>query len=254
MAAEAPLIETEQSKPAGGSMTLLEHLFELRKRVFWSSVAIVGGMAIFFVPLIGFRAIEFLLEPAVRQTPTFRAQAITPMETMVVYFRVALLGGVAIGMPIVLYQAIRFIHPALTPGEKRWIYPIVAGASFAFLGGMAFGYYVVLPPAYGFLFNFGTSFADPHPTISSYIDLTTRLILLVGVVFETPLVIMGLARLRVVNVRRLLGWWRYAIVVCFAFSAIATPTPDPITQTLIAGPMVVLYFIGIGLAWLVRRR
>lgn len=234
-------------------MTLLEHLLELRNRVMWAGLAVILGMGVFLVPRIGFAAIEFLTEPAVAQNPQFRAQAITPMENIVTYFRVALLGGLSLGMPMIVYQTLRFVTPALTPQEKRWVLPVTIGASLSFLLGMLFAYYIVLPAAYGFLFTFGSSFADPTPTISSYMDLTTRLILVLGFVFQTPIVIMGLAKFGLVSARRLLGFWRYAIVLAFVVSAIATPTPDPITQTLVAGPIVVLYFAGIGLAWFVRR-
>jgi sec-independent protein translocase protein TatC len=238
---------------AGGEMTLLEHLLELRNRVMWAGAAVIVGMAVFLWPDLGFAAIQFLTEPAVQQNPAFRAQAITPMENIVTYFRVALLGGLSLGMPMIVYQTLRFVTPALTPSEKRWVLPVTIGASLAFLLGMLFAYYIVLPAAYGFLFSFGSSFADPTPTISSYMDLTTRLILVLGFVFETPIIIMGLAKFGIVSARKLLGFWRYAIVLAFAVSAIATPTPDPITQTLVAGPIVVLYFFGIGLAWFVRR-
>lgn len=234
-------------------MTLLEHLFELRSRVTWSAAAVVIGMLPFFVPKIGIGAIDFLLEPAKQQNPDFQAQAITPMENIVTYFRVALLGGISLGMPMLIYQVLAFVTPALTPQEKRWVLPVVIGASLSFVGGLVFGYLVVLPTAYGFLFSFGRDFAQIAPTISSYMDLTTRLLLVMGVVFETPLVIMGLAKFGVVTARKLIGWWRWALVGSFVISAIATPTPDPITQTLVGGPMFILYVFGIGLAWLVRR-
>jgi sec-independent protein translocase protein TatC len=248
-----PEHEPESNSRAGGEMTLLEHLFELRNRVMWAGIAVVAGMSIFLVPRIGFGAIEFLVEPAVVQNPAFRAQAITPMENIVTYFRVALLGGLSIGMPMIVYQTLRFVTPALTPAEKRWVLPVTIGSSAAFLLGMTFAYYIVLPAAYGFLFSFGSQFADPTPTISSYMDLTTRLIIVLGFVFETPIVIMGLAKFGLVTAGKLWRFWRYAIVLAFAISAIATPTPDPVTQSLVAGPIVVLYFVGIGLAWLVRR-
>ena len=241
------------ARTTGGEMTLLQHLMELRMRVTWMAGAVALGMMLFFIPKVGFEAIEFLKEPALRENANFRTQAITPMENIVVYFRVALLGGVAFGMPMIVYQVLRFIGPALTSGEKKWLYPIVAGTSFAFAVGLAFGYYVVLPPAFGFLFNFGSSFADPNPTISSYIDLVTRLLLVMGIVFETPIFIMGLAKFGIVTAGKLLRFWRFAIVGAFIFSAIATPTPDPVVQSLVAGPMIILYFFGIGLAWLVRR-
>lgn len=237
----------------GATMTLMEHLQELRSRVFWAGVAVAVGMFVFFVPPIGFGAIDLLLRPAVHQMPAFRAQAISPMENVVVYFRVALLGGIALGMPMLVFQAMRFVTPALTGNEKKWMIPIVLGGSLAFIGGMAFGYFVMLPAAYGFLFTFGSSFADITPTISSYIDLTTRLLLIAGLVFETPIFIMGLAKVGIVTARKLLGWWRIMIVVAFAIAAVLTPTPDPVTQSLVAGPMIALYFVGVLLAWLVRR-
>jgi sec-independent protein translocase protein TatC len=239
---------------AGGTMTLLEHLLELRKRVTWMAAAVLVGMVVFFIPPVGFAAIEFLKEPALSQNTNFQTQAITPMENIVTFFRVALLGGLAIGMPMLVYQSMRFVTPALTPSERRWVYPIVIGASLSFVLGMAFAYYLVLPPAFAFLFSFGAEeIADPNPTISSYMDLTTRLILILGFVFETPIIVMGLAKLGIVSARQLLGFWRWAIVGAFAISAVATPTPDPVVQTLVAGPMLVLFFVGIGLAWFVRR-
>ncbi|MDA0364904.1 MAG: twin-arginine translocase subunit TatC [Chloroflexi bacterium] len=246
-------IATAPEESEGGTMTLLEHLQELRGRVAWSGAAVFAGMLLFFIPPVGFASIDFLLRPATDQIPNFRAQAISPMENIVVYFRVALLGGVALGMPMLVYQVLRFVTPALTPGERRWVLPVVVASSGMFALGLAFGYLIMLPAAYGFLFKFGNEFADITPTISSYIDLTTRLLLVSGVVFETPIVIMGLAKFRLVTARKLWGWWRWALLGAFILSAVLTPTPDPVTQTLVAMPMVVLYFVGIGLAWLIRR-
>lgn len=241
-------------RPAPGEMTLLEHLLELRMRVMWMGIAVVAGMLVFFVPQFGFGAIELLKAPAASRLEHFQTQAITPMENIVVYFKVAMLGGLAFGMPMIVFQTFRFVSPGLMPNEKRWAYPIAIGASTMFVLGMAFAYYVVLPAAYGFLFQFGAEqIANPTPTISSYIDLTTRLILVCGLVFETPVLIMGLAKFGIVSAGRLWRGWRFAVVAAFVASAILTPTPDPVTQTLVAGPIVVLYFLGIGLAWLVRR-
>lgn len=234
-------------------MTLLEHLIELRNRVMWASAAVVAGMIIFFVPAIGFRLIEVLLEPARTSIPGFTASYIEPMENVVTYFRVALLGGLTLGMPMIIYQVVRFVGPALTPSEKRWMYPIVLGASFAYIAGMAFAFFVVLPPAMDFLLTFGSDFAEPDIRIGNYISFVTRIMFVLGLVFETPIIVMGLAKFGVVSARQLLRFWRFAIVGAFLISAVATPTIDPITQSLVAGPIVLLYFVGIGLAWLVRR-
>lgn len=248
-----PLDPVTPRTRAPGEMTLMEHLMELRTRITWMAIAVVIGMSAFFVPKVGFAVIEFLMRPATRGTPNFHAQAITPMENIVVYFRVALLGGISVAMPVIVYQALRFVSPALTRSEKRWVYPIALGATLAFAAGLVFGYLVVLPPSYQFLFNFGTAYATAAPTISSYMDLTTRLLLLMGIIFETPLFVMGLAKLHIVSARQLLRLWRIAIVGAFVVSAIATPTIDPVTQSLVAGPLIILYFLGVGLAWLVRR-
>lgn len=247
-------IEPTPHPPAGGEMTLLEHLLELRMRLMWSSIAILAGMMVFFIPPIGFRLIEFLIDPAQKALPGFKPQYIEPIENIATYFRVALLGGVAAGMPVVVYHVMRFVTPALTTGEKRWIYPIVLGASLAFLGGMAFGYYVILPVTLEFLLTFGSEFAEPNIRIGNYIGFVTRMLGIMGLVFETPLIVMGFAKLGIVSARQLWRRWRFAIVGCTVLAAVVTPTIDPVTQLLVAGPMLLLYFVGIGLAWLVRRQ
>ncbi len=234
-------------------MTLIEHLLELRTRVTWMAAAVVVGMSFFFIPAFGFRAIEYLLTPARESVPDFRPQFIEPMENIAVYFQVALLGGLTLAMPVIVYHVMRFVTPALTKKEKKWIIPITIGASISFLAGVAFGFWVVLPFTLGFLLTFGDSFAQPDWRIGNYISFVTRILLVMGFVFETPLIVMGLAKFGVVNAKQLLHWWRYAIILAFVIAAIVTPTIDPVTQALVGGPIVVLYFVGIGLAWLVRR-
>ena len=147
----------------------------------------------------------------------------------------------------------RFVTPALTRNEKKWVFPIVFGASLAFLGGVAFGYFFILPFTLTFLLTFGSDIAQADWRIGNYIDFVTRILLVMGLVFETPLLVMGLAKFRVVRASQLLHWWRYAVILAFVIAAVVTPTIDPVTQTLVGGPIVILYFIGIGLAWIVRR-
>lgn len=253
----ADLFKADSGSPPdqeeGGQMTLLEHLLELRYRITWMAVAVVVGMVVFFFPQVGFRVIEWLLAPARASVPDFRPQFIEPMENIAAFFRVALLGGITLAMPVVVYHAMRFVTPALTRSEKKWVFPIVFGASVAFLGGVAFGYFFILPFTLQFLLTFGESFAQADWRIGNYIGFVTRILLVMGLVFETPLLVMGLARFGVVNARQLFGWWRYAIIGAFVIAALVTPTIDPVTQTLVGGPIIVLYFVGIGLAWLVRR-
>ena len=242
----------EESSVPSGEMTLLEHLLELRTRLMWAGGAVVLGMLVFFVPSVGFGFVKWLQEPAKQANPDFKPQFIDPLENLATYFRVALLGGITVGMPMIVYQAVRFVGPALTPGERRWLYPLVLGASAAFVGGMAFAYYLILPVTLDFLLNFGSEIAEPDFRIGNYINFVTRMMLVMGLVFETPIVVMGLAKLGVVHWRKLIRWWRYAIIGAFLASAVLTPTVDPVTQSMVAGPIIVLYAVGIVLAWIVR--
>lgn len=241
------------AEAVGGEMTLLEHLLELRTRVMWSAITVVIAMVVFFVPSVGFGVIGWMLAPARETIPDFRPQYIEPMENIAVYFRVALLGGVTVAMPMLVFQMLGFVAPALTKSEKRWLFPIVLMATVAFIGGLAFGYWIVLPVTLGFLLSFGNDVAQADWRIGNYIGFVTRILLVMGFVFETPLLVMGLAKAGVVTARKLLRWWRLAIVAAFLVAAVVTPTIDPITQSLVGGPIVILYFVGIGLAWLVRR-
>lgn len=242
-----PEYDEEDDDSVGGKpMTLLEHLIELRNRLVVSAVALmVTTIAAFFFtrPFL-----DFLIEPARDAYPGFQTIYHQPMEFLVIYFKVGLLGGIALAMPILLYEVLAYITPAMTPAEKKWIFPTIFGATLMFLGGMSFAYWVALPPSLKFLLNFGEGTAVPLITIGAYIDFVTRLVLWIGVSFQTPLVVMFMARMGLVTARQLLHWWRYAIVVAFILAAIVTPTIDPVTQSLVAGPIIVLYVLGIILA------
>ena len=230
-------------------LTLMEHLEELRYRLFMSALGVVLGLAV--SAYFGERIIEFLKQPG-EDTGKLRLQFIEPFEMFVTYFRVSLLGGLILGMPVIVYHGLRFVAPGLTAGERRWLYGTVVGSTALFLAGVAFAYFVALPPALDFLFNFGSGLdVEANIRIGSYIDFVTRLLFWTGVSFQTPIVIMFLGRFGIVSARRLLRWWRPAIVAAFVVSALVTPTIDPVTQSLVAGPIIVLYFLGIVLAWLV---
>jgi sec-independent protein translocase protein TatC len=246
--------QAQASPPDGDGkyMTILEHLEELRRRIFFGAVFVVVGLAV--GAYFGKRIIGFLNEPALRMVPNFHPTFIEPMEFIMTYFRVSLLAGAVIGMPMLIYQILMFVSPGLTRQEKRWVWGTVLGASCLFLLGCAFAYWVALPPALRFLLSFGSDVATPQIRIGSYIDFVTRLIFWTGVCFETPLVVMYLSRFRILSWRTLLRRWREAVVAAFALAAIVTPTIDPVTQSLVAGPIVVLYFLGVFLAWLVEPR
>jgi sec-independent protein translocase protein TatC len=247
--------ERPDSERSERYLTLVEHLQELRYRLTISSIAVVLGLAI--STYFGDELIDFLKRPGESRSDTdLSLQFIEPFELFGTYFRVALLGGVGLAMPVIVYQILAFVTPGLRQEERAWLLWTVVGASGLFLAGVAFAYYVALPPALDFLLSppFGEGLAEPNIRISSYIDFVTRLLFWSGVSFETPLVVMYLARFRIVTAGQLLKWWRYALVAAFVISAVVTPTWDPVTQTVVAGPIIVLYFLGIGLAFIVQPR
>jgi sec-independent protein translocase protein TatC len=253
MAQPSPERDAESQADEGRELTLLEHLQELRQRVTIAAGAIILCMvaALVFAPQI----IEFLAAPARDSiNEDFRLVYTEPLGYLSSYIRVGLLAGISGAMPIIIYEAIMFIAPGLTPQEKRWVLPVVIGAGLSFVAGAAFTYFIIMPKALGFLLTFGEGVAEPFIRIDSYIDFVTRLILVVGVAFEMPLVIMGLAKIGLVNYHKLIGFWRYAVVGAFVLGAIATPTIDPVTQSLVAGPILGLYVLGIVLARVVEPR
>ena len=235
----------------GKNLTILEHLQELRNRLMICGAALVLGMIVSFYPITSW-VLHWLKKPAESKVANFDLVFTQPLEYWTTFFRVSLMVGITLAMPVFVWQGLAFVGPGLTRGEKRWAYPIVIGASAMFVAGCAFAYYVELPPALNFLLDAG-DVARPLISVRSYVDFTTRLMLVTGLVFETPLLVMGLAKIGIVNSRTLLGWWRFAIVGAFLISAIVTPSIDPITQTLVALPMIVLYFFGIALAKLVEK-
>jgi sec-independent protein translocase protein TatC len=233
-------------------LTLVEHLQELRRRLIICAVAVVIGLAIsatFTDDLL-----RFLKEPAEERSQDFHLIFLEPFESFVTYFKIALMGAIVLAMPVIMYQILAFIAPGLRPNEKRWLYGTVAGSVGLFLAGVAFAYYIALPPALGFLLNFQDDIAEPQIRLGSYFDFVLRLLFWTGVSFQTPIVVMFLARLRIVTARRLVGWWRLAIVGAFVIAAVVTPTPDPVTCTIVALPLIGLYFLGIVLAFLVQPR
>jgi sec-independent protein translocase protein TatC len=232
-------------------LTIIEHLQELRDRVLISGIALIIGVGAAIWPLTKY-AIEFLVEPAKRQDENFTLHQFQLLDYWSTYFRVSLLLGLAMAMPFILYEALAFVGPGLTKQERRWLYPIVAGGSIMFVLGMAFAYYVELPPALRFLLEPNTHDVEATIGVRTYIDTVTRLLLVTGLVFQLPFVMMGLAKIGVVTSRRLFGWWRYAVLASAVLAAVVTPSIDPVTQTIVAVPIIVLYFLGAGLARLVE--
>jgi len=223
-------------------MTIIEHLEELRGRLIKSAIALAVTTLISFAFTKQF--LEILIAP-MGDTPPVSA---SPTTTIVVFTKVALISGLALAMPVLVYQLIRFIAPGLTAQERRYLFLILPGATLSFIAGAAFAYFVMLPTAIPFLKGFLSDIIEPNWFIDRYISFITSLIFWVGLSFETPLVIFFLAKLGIVTPATLSRYRKYAILVVAVIAAVITPTPDPFNMILVMAPLILLYEIGILLA------
>ena len=233
-------------------MGFFQHLEELRRRLIVSLLAVFLGFLScwYFAP----RIFAFLSEPIHRALPPGQRLAYTTLtEPFLMYFRVALLAGAILAAPVVLWQVWLFISPALYRREKKYVVPFVASGALFFFAGCAFAYYEAFPLVVGFLVKVGEPF-QAVITINEYLSLATKLILGLGICFETPILIFFLARLGIVSEIWLLKKFKYAVLVIFIIAAVITPTPDVATQCVFALPMIGLYLLGILIAFLFRRR
>jgi sec-independent protein translocase protein TatC len=232
-------------------MGFLDHLEELRKRL------IVCLVAVFVAFLAAWswaaEIFEILARPVRRVLPPGQNLSYTTLtEPFLMYFRVSLFAGVVAASPILLWQLWLFVAPALYRREKRWVVPFVLAGFAFFLTGCGFGYFEAFPLVVGFLIGVGKNF-NAVITINEYLSTAIKLILGLGLCFETPILIFFLARMGVVSERWLLSKFKYAVLVIFIIAAVITPTPDVATQCVFAAPMILLYLLGIGVAWLFRR-
>lgn len=238
---ELPQQEAEEEEE-GKKLTVLEHLEELRQRLIYSVIGVAITTAISFV--FTKQLLLILKEPA----GNVQFITIAATEGFSTYFKVAFYSGLGLGIPVVLYQAIAFLVPGLTRAERRYIKFLLPGSVFCFILGVVFSYYIALPPALHFLIPFLSDIATPQIRIGDYIGFVTSLLFWTGAVFETPIVIYFLAKLHIVNHKMLAKNRKFALLGVFIIAAIITPTPDPITQTLVAVPLLALYEAGVWLA------
>jgi sec-independent protein translocase protein TatC len=234
-------------------MPLTAHLEELRTRIIRSLLGIAAG----FLVSYGFaeRLVSWLLRPLT---------AIRPDQSLVIgtgvtdaFFtklKVAGIAGVFVASPIVFYQAWKFVAPGLYERERRIAVPFSAAATFFFVSGAAFCYYLVFPVAFTFFLDEFTSVGiSPQIRVSEYLTFTSRMLLAFGATFELPVVTFFLARIGLVTHRMMIGGARYAIVVIFIVAAVLTPGPDVASQMLMATPLLVLYALSIGIAYMAGR-
>ncbi len=233
-------------------MTLLEHLEELRRRIAWSIAVVIVG----FFLCWGFaeKIFALLARPITRFLPPGDKLAFTGLiDPFMLYMKVALLAGIFVASPVVLYQVWLFVAPALYRRERRAVLPFIFITTVFFLAGGYFGWAIAFPMVCQFLLSVGKGFRQVI-TINEYFSMASKVILGLGLVFELPALIFLLARLGVVTHRFLLKYFRYAILIIFIVAAIITPTPDIPTQCVFALPMIGLYLIGVLVAWMFGKK
>ncbi|GAC1358550.1 MAG: twin-arginine translocase subunit TatC [Acidobacteriaceae bacterium] len=229
-------------------MSLMEHLTELRKRLIHAVVYLLIGFAVayaFHERLYGFvqAPLDQLGIPLNFTHPT---------DGLNLYLKTAFVGGAILASPFILYQIWLFISPGMYAHEKRYVWPFMSATIGLFLAGAWFGYRYVLPGAIKVLvLDFGKRF-HPILTIDDYTGFFLAVILGLGITFELPILIFFLALFGIVDAKFLIKNIRYAILIIFVIAAVICPTPDPIGMTLFATPMLVLYFIGVGVAFIVH--
>lgn len=227
-------------------MGLFEHLDELRRRLFKSALALIAATVL----ALAFTG-DLLLA---LQAPYGREFAVLgPTSGVVAYFRVALMAGAILASPILTYQALMFVLPALKRGEKRIVLGALPAITILFLTGTLFAWFVLIPPALGFLEGFQPTLFRPEWTADLYLGFVTTLIFWMGVAFELPLITFLLAALGFVTARRLIRGWRIAIVGICVAAALITPTVDPFNLALVAVPLFALYVLSVGLAAIAGR-
>jgi sec-independent protein translocase protein TatC len=233
--------------------TLMEHLTELRKRLFWSLVAVIVGTiaCAYFVDEV----FHFLVQPITPYLPPpGKLVVLSPLEQVVAYLRIAVISGVFVASPVIFSQVWGFVAPGLYPREKKFVLPFILFGTLFFLGGAAFGYYVFLPMTFKFLVGVLPTDVVPQYTVEKYFSLVTQLLLAMGAIFEMPLVIGMLSLAGFVSTAQLKKFRRYNIVLAVVVSAVITPTVDPYSQLLMAAPMIAFYEVGILFAWFTERR
>jgi len=229
-------------------LTLMGHLKELRSCLTRSVIALLIALPIaYFVAQYAFK---FLMEPV----PGIKLIYTEITEMLGTYAKVTFIIAVILTLPYIAYLAVMFVRPALTRRERNYVYVMLPAIAICFLVGATFAYFVLIPPALQFLFSFGSDIAEPMIKVGNYVSVLTNLLFWIGLCFEIPIVIFFLAQIGIVKPQWLSKFRKAAYIIAFVVGAVITPTFDPVNQSLVAVPIIILYEFGIILAKLARRK
>ncbi len=246
------LSEAFDTEEEGPQETILGHLNELRRRVTWAAAALVICTVISFIfaePLL-----NLLLSPYAENAPGGQLQTLRPTEGIETFFKVALMSGAILAMPVILHQLWMFVTPGLTKTERRYVFVFVPGALVLFLLGIAFAWFILVPAAVSFLARFLPDIFRTEWTGQEYLSFLIAKVFWLGVSFEMPVVVYLIARVGLVTAKTLREQWRVALVAVAVLAAAVTPSIDPVTMLLTMLPLLVLYFLSILLAIVGQRQ
>ena len=232
-------------------MSFLDHLEELRWHIVKSAVGLALAMILCAV-FAEFIVQKVLLAPLL--AVGLKAQVLAPYGIVMLYIQAVLVCGLVLSMPNTLYWLWKFVAPGLMPNERRYVSGIVGSTSFFFFAGCAFGYFILVPTALTFFANFGTENISLNIAVDRYITFLLALVLGTGLVFELPMVAYFLAKLGIISAAFMRKYRRHAYVVILLIAGIVTPTPDMVTQLLMASPMFVLYELSIFIVKVVYKK
>ncbi len=239
------------TESAAKEMTFLEHLEELRWRLIKSLAAVIVGAVItfFFVD----RIIEILVRPTQLIDHPFSLQVLTVQGMFMVKWGLAFVGGVVLAIPVLTYQLWKFIAPGLYATERRYVYPVIIFTYFSFVVGIVFAYFVIIPFSLNFFSSMGYGDIQNNVSIKYYLSFMTWIMLGTGLIFELPIASYLLAVIGFLTPEFMRTYRRHAIVIIMVLSAIITP-PDPVSMIVMTIPLMCLYEISIGVAWLASKR
>lgn len=253
-----------EAEPGGPNMTIVEHLEELRKRLWYGLLLLSFTVSVSFY--FRSRIMNILTQPflkAWKKTPELQSSPIlnyaNPIDPFFTDFKLAILSGLFLGLPLLGWQLWLFVSPGLYKHEKKYILPFLFSSYIFLILGGAFCYFIVLPTAFQFFLNYaakmgGNIIITPTVMLKDYAGLTLKMLIGFGIIFQLPLVIILLTIAGIVNWKFLLKISRWVIVGTFVISAVLTPTPDVVNQTLMAVPMLILYYASVGASFLLRPR
>jgi len=233
--------------PDETEMSLFDHLEELRWRIFYALIAVVVGITGCFIAV---KPIVQLLEVPAQGVKFLQ---LAPGEFFFVSFKVAGYSGLVVASPFILYQIIQFVLPGLTRRERRLIGPVIIGSTFLFAAGLVFAYLLLIPAALNFFITYGEGVVEQLWSIDRYFEFVLLLLFSTGLAFQIPIIQVLLGFLGIVSSNQMLAGWRVVIVAAVVLGAVLTPSTDPLTQSLLAGAVLGLYFGGIGLVKLLGK-